>query len=128
MTDNREDGWLDQTILHDPANGQFGNCMQACVASYLHRPLAEVPHFHHDGCATDVFWDRVEDWLDTHNLYLSYAKQDGTFSIVSGPSERGTIHCVIMCDDQLIWDPHPSRAGLVSVTYRFYLLPKPVDK
>jgi hypothetical protein len=125
---SRGDGWIDQTIMHDPDNGQFGNCMQACIASYLHIELEEVPHFHHDGCAADVFWDRVEDWLDEHNRLLTYAKQGNMFSIASGPSVRGTTHCVIMCDDQLIWDPHPSRAGLVSETHRFYLLHKPVDK
>lgn len=120
---SRGDGWIDQSIMHDPENGQYGNCMQACIASYLHRPLDDVPHFHHDGCAAEVFWDRVEDWLDNNNLALRYGKRVGTFSIVLGPSVRGTNHCVIMSGDHVIWDPHPSRAGLIEESNRFYLLP-----
>jgi hypothetical protein len=113
----------DQSILHDPANGRFGNCLQACIATYLNRPMADVPHFHHDGCSAEVFWDRVEDWLEDNHLSLRYTHNDGMLSIASGPSPRGSIHCVVMSGDALYWDPHPSREGLIEETYRFYLVP-----
>ncbi|MBK8896638.1 MAG: hypothetical protein IPN66_05310 [Candidatus Competibacteraceae bacterium] len=34
-----------QTILHDKEAGLFGNCLQATLASLLHMPIDEVPHF-----------------------------------------------------------------------------------
>ena len=51
MTEARE-RWVEQTILHDPEKKNYGNCMQACVASLLNIPLNDVPHFHHDAGAS----------------------------------------------------------------------------
>lgn len=121
--------WVDQTVMHDPDNGSYGNCMQAALASLLRKPLEEVPHFHHDGCDAETFWERVEDWLEDNNYLLRYGNPSKTLSVATGTTVRGTNHCVIMRDDVLVHDPHPSRAGLVRETNRFYLVPNdPAEK
>jgi hypothetical protein len=115
--------WLDQTIPHIPETGQYGNCMQAALASLLNRPLAEVPHFHHDGCDASTFWDRVEDYLEDNHYLLMWGNPANTLSVASGPTVRGTIHTVIMRGDVMVHDPNVSRAGLIEETHRFYLVP-----
>lgn len=115
--------WVDQSVMHEPANGAFGNCMQAALASLLHKRLEEVPHFHHDGCDAVTFWDRVEDWLEDNHFLLMYGNPINTLSIATGTTARGTNHCVVMRDDTMVFDPHPSRAGLARETNRFYLVP-----
>ncbi|ARV77204.1 hypothetical protein FDI21_gp033 [Pseudomonas phage Noxifer] len=121
--------WLDQTVMHEPEQGRYGNCMQACVASLLNLPLADVPHFHEDGCDVETFWERVEDWLADRHYLLRYGHPEKTLCIASGKTVRGTNHCVIMRDAELIHDPHPSRVGIIRETNRMYLLPNdPVQK
>jgi hypothetical protein len=37
-------------------------------------------------------------------------------AIASGPSPRGVQHAVVMLDGEIVWDPHPSRDGILRVT------------
>lgn len=119
---------VDQTILHEPDKGRYGNCMQAMVASILEIPIDEVQHFLHDGTQDGVeFNRRVNDFLRPFNLcYLQFPKcQDsldafgirGLVHEVSGPSRRGVEHACVAVDGTLVHDPHPSKAGLVSVDH-----------
>ncbi|MBK8896577.1 MAG: hypothetical protein IPN66_06925 [Candidatus Competibacteraceae bacterium] len=53
-----------QTILHDKEAGLFGNCLQATLASLLHMPIDEVPHF----CKIyPARWQKkLNEWLKPH--------------------------------------------------------------
>lgn len=33
-----------QLYRHDPANGVYGDCWRACIASVLELPIEDVPH------------------------------------------------------------------------------------
>lgn len=111
-----------QTILHDPelqAEGVYGNCLQACVATVFHLPLDAVPHF-----------SAFEWWPQALTLW-AYGKQlrvcgktateipddsVGRTYIVGGKSPRGVAHVVVGKRGKVIWDPHPSRDGLTTIT------------
>lgn len=115
--------WVDQTIHHDPDKQQYGNCMQACIASLLNLPLDEVPHFHHDGCDAPTFWERIEDFLGSKGFAMSYGMMHDCLNVTTGPTKRGTTHCVITHKGELKHDPHPSRSGLIENDHSFHLVP-----
>lgn len=103
-----------QSILHGDPSGRPGNCLQAAVASLLELPLDAVPHFveHEDwlerlaAFCNAHGYQPVMRWPDTHVAY----------GMAWGPSERGVRHAVVWVDGAMAWDPHPSGAGLLSVT------------
>lgn len=110
---------LTQTILKTPENeaaGIFGNCMQASIAIALGKPLDYVPHFGQFATwpAALTLWLRGEG-LD----YDVEPVIDGSIpmgrAMVVGDSPRGTRHAVASIDG-VIYDPHPSRAGLSRIT------------
>lgn len=115
----------DQEFLHDPANGQYGDCMRAMIASLLELPIATVPHFLQmaKGNPGD-FWHRVNSFLAERGYeYLSmgdkhrdgYAVDMGGYHEIYGPSPRdpaNVFHAVVGLNGKIVFDPHPSRAGL----------------
>lgn len=117
---------VDQTILASDPNRQ-GNCLPACVATILDKPLETVPHFIESGqwlgdteeggpswlalligyMAAHGYWPKV---LDTLNDVPA-----GVHAFVMGMSPRGVCHQVIYRDGVLWHDPHPSRDGVTDV-------------
>lgn len=116
----REDG-VTQTILHDPElaeRGVFGNCLQACVATVFHLPIEAVPHF----VAFEWWPQAMTLWAYGRGLRVCGMTTDaipggplGRSYIVGGTSPRGVSHVVVARNGEVVWDPHPSRDGLVSV-------------
>lgn len=124
-----------QTILMNPdlnAKGVYGNCLQAAVASLLAVPLDAVPHFsaflwwtgamelwargfHHSGVSGGLVARTVEVSTPDEIPLLRH--------VLSGPSPRGVSHSVVAEEGQVVWDPHPSRAGLVGVTQALWFEP-----
>lgn len=122
-----------QTILHGQGD-RPGNCLSACVATYLARPLEDVPHFVETGeqlyrneLGRDAGEDRIAWWA----MLIGYMAAMGLWPVqldsvddadpgetvfVAGPSTRGVLHQVLYRDGELFHDPHPSRAGLVSIS------------
>jgi len=106
------------------AGQQYGDCMRACVASLLDLPIAEVPHFLRDADGDpQKFWSGVLEFTKARGWdYLSafpehrpeFAEAMGGYHIMGGPSPRGggLLHAVIGKDGQIVFDPHPSKAGL----------------
>lgn len=115
---------VDQEFMHDPANGTWGDCMRACVASLLDLPREAVPHFFAGGVETSAEFDRrVADFLATHGLIelqlLAPSKTAMHFTrdcyhLIYGHTERGTYHAVVGLNGAMVHDPHPSRAGLLA--------------
>lgn len=104
-----------QTILHDPDQpGRYGNCLQAAVASMMRLPLDEVPHF-----ANFVWWPQaLRLWLRGRDLTMKgerTTEYPQRLALVGGKSERGVAHVVLGYEGRMVWDPHPSRSGLVSI-------------
>lgn len=113
---------VDQSILHDPENGQYGDCMRACVASLLDLPIERVPHFFDGGVNSVVFDKRVSDFLAERGLVeLSMPAAAASRShyirefhhLMYGYTERGTYHAVVARCGLVVHDPHPSKAGII---------------
>lgn len=115
MSTERPWSEVTQSILHDPANKDvFGNCLQACVASVMKLPINAVPHF-----AQFLWWPMaLELWVRGHDLTCKgerTATIPERLCIVGGQSPRGVDHVVVGYGGEVVWDPHPSREGLVSI-------------
>lgn len=112
---------VDQVVMHDEERGERGDCFRACVASILELPSDEVPHF------VQLAEDTGND-LDWATMFVAWCSSRGVdfysipgdrkptgWAITSGPGGRGPLHSVVTFAGELRHDPHPSRAGLVSV-------------
>lgn len=89
--------FVDQTILADDPARQ-GNCLAACVATFLGIPLHQVPHFAEypagEFCEGDAWWHLLIGFMAGHGLAAvelddpSDADPD-EIVFVCGPSPRG---------------------------------------
>lgn len=133
-----------QEFIHDPENGQYGDCHRATIASLLELPIDQVPHF---GAASKMeptkFWELTQAFLMKHGVAMFEvpARSGGGFfglsdehkvhHIISGPSPRGggVTHSVIGLDGRIVFDPHPDNTGLVGEsdqwTYSFLVQSRP---
>jgi hypothetical protein len=113
----------DQTTLAnlDPSLGQFGNCIQASIASILGLHMNAVPPFEVGFWDTNYDWRAaVTSWAEKkHKLRVTICTgvhPDG-MALACGATGRGISHCVVYQDGKLWHDPHPSRAGLIAPNY-----------
>lgn len=109
---------------HDPANGVYGDCLRACVASMLEAPLSLVPHFHFDGCEDDTeIRARLDDYLDSYHSLTSWvvawhesvsldvilrnmmANNPNRNYVLIGGTAAGDPHAAIYRNDELLHDP-----------------------
>lgn len=112
---------MTQTILAGREDGVPGNCVQAAVASMLGLPLDAVPHF----TLFRDWWTVMCGWLadkgyavtrlGTRKIPLSRR------CIVVGRSPRDITHVCVAEGGQIVWDPHPSRAGLANVIEAWFI-------
>lgn len=118
-----------QEFLHDPANGVEGDCYRACLASILELPITDVPHFAQVSLDTGTGFTRlIWEWLRTRELNVLTVYNppaafpygvgvfDELYYIVSGPSPRNPKgrHAVVYLDEEMVWDPHPSKSGILT--------------
>lgn len=127
------DRWITQTRLADREKNISGNCTEAAVASLFGISLEAVGCFRGGSTALteaegDVkrFWDAVEEAFNSRGFQMLCLKgnfcPEGLY-LASGKSPRGFHHMVVMRDGQLHHDPHPSRAGLLSVDCVYLAVP-----
>lgn len=102
-----------------------GDCLRACVASLLDLDLDAVPHFvqyveHPAGTDSHLWWWALVGFCSAHGWKIRYAPEPepapGGWALADGMSPRGHMHVVVACDGIVVHDPHPSGAGLVSVS------------
>jgi hypothetical protein len=102
---------VDQTIFGAPE----GNCLPACIASLLELSIDDVPHF-----GADNWLDTLTRWLAPRGFYPICATlptdwRPAGLYILAGKSPRGDfLHAVVARGDEIVHDPHPSRAGVLS--------------
>lgn len=118
-----------QLIVHDPANGKFGDCHRTCIATILDVDPLEVPHFCDGtedresvpGNGADTFLDRERSWLARFGLasaLVGYLDCDldavlttckhcspGVPVILGGTSRLGCNHSVVVLDGEIVSDP-----------------------
>lgn len=115
-----------QTMLHNPAEGHFGNCFTAVLASLLHLPIDQVPHFYDARDTSDTQWQaRVNEWLRPYGL--GYVAIDASLTAlmpainlqdvhheIGGNTSRHaeTLHSCVAFDGTVTFDPHPDDIGL----------------
>jgi hypothetical protein len=118
----------------------YGSCVQAAYATLLGLPIDAVPRF--DPAATTLAGVeqhvREREWLASIGYDLleistdpseSLAPEvlecipDGMPHLMSGVSPRGFGHRCVGIGGELAWDPHPSRAGLLTVYSVGFLVP-----
>lgn len=111
---------VDQTLF-----GDEGNCMQACIASVLELPLDDVPNFMALHRAGKSWTHTLRDWLAERGLayvevqfngFGTFSMMPQTYHLIGGGSPRGQEegHCIVGFAGTMVFDPHPSRAGLAT--------------
>ena len=112
---------VDQTILAGDPTRQ-GNCLAACVSTFLARPLEEVPHFaEYLPDEPTAWWHLLIGYMAGHGYWPTELEdpgdaEPGEVVFVCGPAPRGLAHQVLYRDGSLWHDPHQSRAGLLAVS------------
>ena len=127
-----------QTIRADDPE-RLGNCVSACVATFLDIPLAQVPHFleqgefvHKEALGRQGLDPEIPDvscwwawWcgfmaghrLGPVRLENVTDAEPGEIVFVSGPTNRTALHHQVLYRDGELWhDPHPSRVGVLEIT------------
>lgn len=122
-----------QTIKHEPAEGRFGDCHRAAIATVLELPIEDVPHFLHDNCGGVEFVRRETEFLASHglcpisvvyantelNLVLSTVAAlngDDVVYLLCGKSRTGCNHSVVCRGDRIAHDPSPQQSGIIGPT------------
>lgn len=118
--------WQKQTIMYDPANPGFGNCTETAIASILGLPLDHVPSFR--GGEDGAYGQYMNMLAFLESMGFTPIRLPGNhipncLYLASGPSARGCSHVVVMKQGQLVHDPHPSGAGLESISFIYVLVP-----
>jgi hypothetical protein len=121
-----------QIIMHDPENGQYGDCHRTALASLLdlQRP-EDVPHFM-DGADPGHAYDQTRQWLAGRGLRVvtfpvsgqtplddvlqwMEATNPGIEYLLAGTSPRDTDHETVVSGG-VLYDPHPSDSALIGPT------------
>lgn len=118
-----------------------GECVRACYAALFDLPMERVPRFDPASLAIgEEQRDRERKWLAGMGLRLRevsmrpskeevpipeeiLAALPQELSLLSGRSPRGFGHRCVGVGGELLWDPHPSRAGLITIYAVGYLVP-----
>lgn len=138
---------------HLVENGVIGDCWRCCIAAVLGLPAEEVPHF---GSGDDGKWNHqcdydTQKWLNDRGYVITYASAvggsrsafclpcysadsdicDSIPLIACGPTQRskglGKHHAVVMVGRDIVYDPHPSEAGLTAIIEQ-WLIFKPIQQ
>jgi hypothetical protein len=115
----------DQEFTHAPEAGQYGDCQRAVIASLLDLPISAVPHFLQEAQGDpSIYWEKLQAFVRSHGFaYFTvpartggafYGYEGDVYHEISGPSPRGNgvSHAVVGRNGEVVFDPHPSRAGL----------------
>lgn len=134
-----------QTCLVE--NGVIGDCWRCCIAAVLGLPAEQVPHFMRKDDGTRNFNDEpdTQRWLNDRGYQLVGVRSIGGREVVRypcyhedadqfptpvvisvGPTNRskgrGSNHAVVAQSDKVLYDPHPSEAGLTAVIEQFLII------
>jgi hypothetical protein len=122
-----------------------GDCFRCCIAAVLQIPAENVPNFN-DG-SQDA---EAQKWLNARGYVMIHVKGGGHYAginfprygktvddkteehakfpiIVCGPTVRtkkpGQHHATVWVNGKMVYDPHPSEAGLIWVVDNYMIVP-----
>ena len=117
----------------------YGNCLVACVASFLDEQIEEVPNVYtfygmkkHEDENYPLWLDVLNLWMEKkHAMKMTIEKgefpPDEEYVIARGKSMRGRPHCCIFKRESEnyvpFFDPHPTSQFLKEVNY-YYVIKK----
>lgn len=119
---------LKQRNRHRPAEGIWGDCHRAAIASVLELPLDDVPNFGEGGPNGEEFARRERDWLKGVGLVPIQVPFDAAldqvfrcvrainpdvYFLLGGRSRTGVNHTVVGFNDAIVHDPSLDDAGIV---------------
>ena len=136
-------------VTQDRLGAPYGNCVEAVLATLLDIRIEAVPDLREGAKLHGLAKDEIDQvmmlrksalrrWLaEKHDvLWIEGPAVNGgpklpplewnalpLVWIAAGPSPRGLRHVVICVDEQLAWDPHPDRSGLLDVESWGMLIP-----
>jgi hypothetical protein len=119
-----------QLILHDPANGKYGDCFRACVASLMEFPCEKVPHFFDKDDPDGWYMFKqycIRMGYEIFSVYDAHPPISYTdYYIATGHSPRfpDALHCTIYRRGILVHDPHPDNSGILDITECMWLRKK----
>lgn len=126
-------------------NGEVGDCWRCCVAAIVGLNAEDVPHFllTSDGKTNHNMDPDTQRWLNQRGYGMIYATAIGCSRgaiwcpryaddeiqppplITCGPTCRseglGKHHAVITIGGKLVYDPHPSEAGLTAIAEEYLI-------
>ena len=119
------------TVKHDPANGTYGDCVRACVASILDLDSEAVPHFYHDDADGAIIQRRMIDFLAPIGLapfvihYPGALNRDELFALLGevnpaghymlfGSFPQGGDHVIVCKGGEVVHDPAWAHAPLIN--------------
>lgn len=115
---------VDQTVLG--IGNPRANCFQACLAMVTGLPIGQCVDITDPEIEDGQWIAPVEAWAAKHGLRFVTgikAPMDRPY-IANGPTaEREGVHGVVCVGHELFHDPHPSRAGIVSVNWYGWFVP-----
>jgi hypothetical protein len=109
-----------------------GNCVRASWATFLGVPLSQVPDFDPGHIGDRDQLEAERQWVrgQGFDVVVVSAKGDrpsipaDVVHLMSGLSPRGPHgHRVVGQGGRMVWDPHPSHAGLVELWSYTFLVP-----
>lgn len=121
-----------------------GNCVQASYATIFDCPIECVPRFDPAAIGQQSQGQLEREWLASLGLDLveiavppdselpddvraAVGEEWPKMHLISGMSPRGFGHRCVGIGGEVAWDPHPSRAGLVTVYSIGLLVPREVE-
>ncbi len=108
---------VDQIVFKE----NLGDCFRACVASIFEFPIEDMPNFWENTQDCSEFWDLNNEWLSVNKgcRCISFVFNDderhfidGLLCVAQGKTKRGNEDHAVVWQDQMIHDPHPTKAGL----------------
>jgi hypothetical protein len=137
-----------QTFLVE--DGKIGDCWRCCVAAVLGLPAVDVPHFclNEDGTHNHNDDADTQRWLNARGLQMVLVSGYGGREAVRYPcyhedlphfppplvisigptcrsKGRGRYHAVVTQGTELLYDPHPSEAGITAIVEQYLIFPIP---
>jgi len=129
----------------DHPSGISGDCWRVCLAIMLNVPWYTVEHFVYLSEITPDYnwWDRSVQWVQRKAHGWNIVELDVVFPVYAEPekapgkvilvglSPRGDFDHAVIADavtGDILWDPHPSRDGLVTRTAVYALIQDPIEE
>lgn len=123
-----------QTIKHDPANGQYGDCMRTCVACMLDLEVVDVPNF----AEASNPWVALDTWLRINRperiMFIPVGERKTLFDFMRDCNHDiiymllGNDHAVVCQGDQIIHDPSWLKTSVTSPTHALFFIDKRFTK